>query len=674
VEALRWAAVLGPEFSVTELSVVTGRPAGELMGVMGTAIAAAVLGDAGARLGFRHAVIRQVLCEGLAPGMLAVLHLEAARALGAASAAPERVAAQLAAMPDGEGPMTVAGPGREWAAGWLAVNASALVYRAPRAAAELLQEVLAWLPAKDERRVSLQACLVRACFLLSRNDEAEQAAAELLAATPDEDLAGEMAWLVGYAQLRAGRAAEAKSTVAAALARPGLRDLRGARLEAMRAVSLVEVRELAEADHAGQAALERARKAGDGFGAGYALHAMSLAAMHHRDDVAALALIEQALAAIGDDPQASNLGVSLLTNKASCLESLDRFGEATTSARQAVVLAERTGIRLAAARFSLADLYFYAGQWDDALAEIEPAAAIPGQDYLRLMVHGLIALVAVHREDRQAALASLSGLPGQPLRAAAAADITNANLVVLARALIAEQDDGPAAGAAVLAPCLEPGIGAQMLGRFALLPTLTRLAVAAGDAALAVAAANAAAGEAKVAAEAGTPSAQKNALAGHCRGLVSREPRPIQSAADYLAATGRLVMEAEAREDAAALLASCGDAAAAGKALSRACRTYADLGASWDLRRATERLRQFGIRPQRGVSRTRPKTGWAALTPTEVRVAELVARGRSNPEIAAELFLSRNTVQTHVSHILGKLGARSRAEVARAALLQSASR
>jgi DNA-binding NarL/FixJ family response regulator len=43
-----------------------------------------------------------------------------------------------------------------------------------------------------------------------------------------------------------------------------------------------------------------------------------------------------------------------------------------------------------------------------------------------------------------------------------------------------------------------------------------------------------------------------------------------------------------------------------------------------------------------------------------------VARGRSNPEVAAELFLSRNTVQTHVSHILAKLGVPSRAEIARA--------
>ena len=46
-------------------------------------------------------------------------------------------------------------------------------------------------------------------------------------------------------------------------------------------------------------------------------------------------------------------------------------------------------------------------------------------------------------------------------------------------------------------------------------------------------------------------------------------------------------------------------------------------------------------------------------------IAELVAKGRSNPDIAAELLLSRRTVQSHVSHILAKLNAKSRVEIAR---------
>ena len=57
-----------------------------------------------------------------------------------------------------------------------------------------------------------------------------------------------------------------------------------------------------------------------------------------------------------------------------------------------------------------------------------------------------------------------------------------------------------------------------------------------------------------------------------------------------------------------------------------------------------------------------------------MKVAYLVGDGRSNPDVAAELFLSRNTVQTHVSHILAKLGARSRAEIIREAVRHPATR
>ena len=55
-----------------------------------------------------------------------------------------------------------------------------------------------------------------------------------------------------------------------------------------------------------------------------------------------------------------------------------------------------------------------------------------------------------------------------------------------------------------------------------------------------------------------------------------------------------------------------------------------------------------------------------ALTPAEERVAALVAEGRTNQEVADVLFLSKRTVDGHVSRILGKLGIRHRTELARA--------
>lgn len=55
------------------------------------------------------------------------------------------------------------------------------------------------------------------------------------------------------------------------------------------------------------------------------------------------------------------------------------------------------------------------------------------------------------------------------------------------------------------------------------------------------------------------------------------------------------------------------------------------------------------------------------LTERELEVMKLVATGRSNSEIAEELFLSEQTVKTHVSRVLGKLGLRDRTQIVIAA-------
>ena len=57
----------------------------------------------------------------------------------------------------------------------------------------------------------------------------------------------------------------------------------------------------------------------------------------------------------------------------------------------------------------------------------------------------------------------------------------------------------------------------------------------------------------------------------------------------------------------------------------------------------------------------------AGMGAGEQQVAELVAAGRSNPDIAAQLFISRRTVENHVSRILAKLQITSRWEVRAAA-------
>lgn len=80
-------------------------------------------------------------------------------------------------------------------------------------------------------------------------------------------------------------------------------------------------------------------------------------------------------------------------------------------------------------------------------------------------------------------------------------------------------------------------------------------------------------------------------------------------------------------------------------------------------------VRRFG--GQRGVARTgahrrpaRAVTGWGSLTRAERAIAQLVAEGLSNPAIAARLFVSRHTVESHLKHAYAKLGVSSRVELA----------
>ena len=146
-----------------------------------------------------------------------------------------------------------------------------------------------------------------------------------------------------------------------------------------------------------------------------------------------------------------------------------------------------------------------------------------------------------------------------------------------------------------------------------------------------------------------------------CRGLVAAAHGNVEQALELLA---QAVAEHEAVGDpfgrARALLA-LGTFRRRGRqkrpardAIEAALEEFEEIGATgWAAKARAELVRIGG--------RTRAE----GLTAAERRVADLVAEGRTNHEVAAALFLSQRTVASHLTHIYAKLGVRSRTELAR---------
>jgi ATP/maltotriose-dependent transcriptional regulator MalT len=187
--------------------------------------------------------------------------------------------------------------------------------------------------------------------------------------------------------------------------------------------------------------------------------------------------------------------------------------------------------------------------------------------------------------------------------------------------------------------------------RSQVLPVVVQVFLAAGD----VDAASSAAEELEqIAAAFGSPIV--TASAAYARGSVCLAQGSAPDGLPHLRAAWRTWLDLGARYEAAwartriaQAFRAMDDEDSAAAELTVAGRIFTELGAE-PARREVERL----------LGTTRPD----GLTAREIEVLRLVASGRSNPQIAAELFLSEKTVARHLSNIFGKTDVKSRTEAA----------
>jgi DNA-binding CsgD family transcriptional regulator/tetratricopeptide (TPR) repeat protein len=666
-QMLRTAALLGGRFAVTDLAVVLRRPVSDLADGLQAAVAAGILVGSGPELAFRHLLLQQALYGSMPTALRTALHAEAARELAAAGADPLSVAQQLSAANR---------TGESWTRTWLIQTAPVLTAAAPQLAADLLRRELDQTPSGDQAWDGLMASLVWALLAAGSYEEAARRASRALTVMTDPVRKAETFRVLARAQVSARHNDDAVTTIRRALASADLPgEWRARMLVVLAMLERAGTGDLDAADATARQALSVAEETGDTFATAHALAALWFTHGIRRDHAAALDCIDRALRVLGDDPGHPDLRSYALEVRIFTLQNLDRWPEAELALQQTREFAQRSGSSDRATWATAAVLRYWLGQWDDALAELNSDDTdSPGlryaflrEDWPALLVHGVAALIAGRRDQRTTARQHLRlglALPIQILT-----DRENRDFLLAAHALALEQSGDTRQAMLRLAEIL-PRHDGEMTLIHQWLPDLVRLALAAGDRQMAQAAAQACYAEA--AAE--TQPARAAAASLRCRGLLGSDPGPLQDAVAHYRSAGPAVELPAALEDLAVVLAERGRGDEARVTVREAVGLYDGLQAAWDIRRADSRLRRYGIR--RGVrSRRGPRatSGWAALTPTEVRIAGLVAGGAATPDIARGMFLSRRTVQTHISHILTKLGAKGRVDIVREALRQGIS-
>ena len=656
-DLLKVASVLGSEFTVAELAAVSGQPASQLMPALSQALLAETLTERKDRLAFRHDLFRQAVYQDLPASLRQALHRDAAAALRRSGAPLVRVAGQFAAG---------AQPGDEEAVEVLTAAVWDLFATSPSAAADLALRVLDLLGAADLRRAGATVKAVGMLGWASRLDEARDLGEGYLAThDPPPVVAAEIEMGMRRPWGMSTSLPYPRPLPARLVTDPQVPAPTRAQLIAQDQVGLLWNQSPAITERALRQATELVA---DDKETGLAeVLAIRTALAHHQGQVTLA--FDTAMG--GRDPAArpqSDLAAVIHDSTiASCEAALGQPGAALRNVGQALRAASDMGVTFIVSRcLSLRSLCLLElGRVQDALAEGRAAAKLT-EDLSFYYYLGQAMASLVEASIRQGEVAEARAA-AERLAPVLSPDVQPGDQY-WAAALCADATGRPDQALAALAPVLDRLAAGQLL--FAAwypsrLPQIADLAMRAGAEEQAALAARVAA----LIAERNPGITPLLAAAAHARGLWQADTGALREAVELSATGERPLATAAAREDLGRALVGDGAKSDAVACLEAAYETYVATGASRDAARVRSALHALGVR-KRQASVARPDRGWASLTNGELAVVRVVAEGLTSREAAAQLYLSADTVNTHLRHAFTKLGIRSRVELARLVLSQ----
>lgn len=653
-DLLRTASVLGSVFSLDDLAVVLDAPASDLLVGLADPLRTGLIREAGERLAFRHALVRDALYEDLPHAGRMALHCQAARRLAAAGRQPAQVARHF---------LLGASPGDEQAIAWLRRAGQEAAARAPQVAVELFDAALRLGAGAAEDRDTLHAERGIALMWAGRLADGEAALRALLERPHDPGVDARARLALAQTLILQARTADAVALLEHAHERPGVADGDRARMLGTAAITRLVTVDLAGADHDAATARTLGRACGDDAAVclGLWVQAALTGLRGHTAD--AIATIEQAvaIATASTEREASRIPPQFLLGDLQV--DADELDDCVKTVQTARGVSEELGAvwDVPVAHLLAGCAHFHAGDYDDALAEVQAGMEVGREVGSRLLgawAHAIVAHVRLQRGDLSGAWESVQA--GEQEITVTGAQLRGTDWLLWTRALLSEAEGDAATARAILAAVWDAHSQLGILKERRLLgPDLVRLHLAADDAT----AARRVTDDVVEAAEAnGSVGARGAAL--RCRGLADEDADLLVRAMQHSRAGPRRLEHAGTCEDAGVVLGRDGRREEAVAALDEALAIYLEVDAARPAARAQAALRDLGVRRGRRGPRARPATGWDALTDTEAQVTALVAEGLTNPQVGARLFISRRTVETHLSHVFAKLGVSSRVELA----------